>query len=76
MATTKMVAYKCRPDQPKKVIQAKFHPYALRHVAASLWIEMGVQPKRLQTLMGHSSIKITMDTYGHLSVSCVPKEPS
>ncbi|MDE1901438.1 MAG: tyrosine-type recombinase/integrase, partial [Alphaproteobacteria bacterium] len=40
--------------------------YALRHVAASNWIEMGVMPKRIQELMGHSSLKLTMDTYGHL----------
>lgn len=37
-----------------------------RHAAASLWIEQGVNPKRVQYLMGHSSITVTFDTYGHL----------
>ena len=37
-----------------------------RHAAASLWIEQRVNPKRVQYLMGHSSITVTFDTYGHL----------
>lgn len=42
--------------------------HALRHACASLWIEQGHNPKQIQTLMGHSSIKVTFDTYGHLFV--------
>ncbi len=38
----------------------------LRHSAASLWIEQQVEPKRVQTWLGHSSIQVTFDTYGHL----------
>lgn len=41
-----------------------FHDF--RHAAASLWIEQRVQPKLVQTWMGHSSITVTFDTYGHL----------
>lgn len=37
-----------------------------RHAAASLWIEQRVNPKRVQKWMGHSSIQVTFDTYGHL----------
>jgi integrase len=40
--------------------------HALRHACASLWIEQGHNPKQIQRLMGHSSIKVTFDTYGHL----------
>jgi integrase len=40
--------------------------HALRHAAASLFIEQGFTPKRVQALMGHSSIQVTFDTYGHL----------
>ncbi len=46
--------------------QPAFGPHMLRHVYASLQIEQGVQPKRLQVLMGHATLKLTMDTYGHL----------
>ena len=40
--------------------------HALRHFAASLFIEQGFPPKRVQALMGHASITITFDRYGHL----------
>jgi integrase len=40
--------------------------HALRHAAASLFIEQGFSPKRVQALMGHSTIQMTFDTYGHL----------
>lgn len=44
----------------------RFTPHTLRHAAASLWIEMGLQPKRVQRFMGHASLTMTMDLYGHL----------
>jgi integrase len=46
--------------------EAKFGIHALRHAAASLFIEQGWNPKKIQTLLGHASITMTMDTYGHL----------
>ena len=33
---------------------------------ASLWIEQNFSPKRIQSWLGHSSIQMTYDTYGHL----------
>jgi integrase len=45
---------------------ARYSSHAFRHCAASLWIEQRVSPKRVQTWMGHSSIQVTFDTYGHL----------
>ena len=38
----------------------------LRHTCASLLIRQGVHPKAIQHHLGHSSINITMDRYGHL----------
>jgi integrase len=38
----------------------------LRHTFASLLIAADVHPKRIQALMGHSTIRITLDVYGHL----------
>jgi integrase len=40
--------------------------HALRHAAASLFIEQGWSPKKVQTVMRHSSITVTYDIYGHL----------
>lgn len=54
--------------QPEVVSVGKYGLHALRHACASLWIEQGHNPKQIQTLMGHSSIKVTFDTYGHLFV--------
>ncbi|MFB2553701.1 tyrosine-type recombinase/integrase [Ensifer soli] len=48
------------------VMDAKYSLHALRHAAASLFIEQGMKPKRIQVLMGHSSIQMTFDTYGKL----------
>ncbi len=45
---------------------AKYTAHIFRHAAASLWIEQGMNPKRVQTLVGHGSIQVTFDTYGHL----------
>jgi integrase len=44
----------------------KYGMHSLRHACASLWIESGHNPKQIQRLMGHSSIKMTFDVYGHL----------
>jgi integrase len=45
---------------------AKYGMHALRHFFASWVIERGFSPKRAQTLLGHASIQMTYDTYGHL----------
>ena len=48
---------------------AKLDPVGLhqaRHTAASVMIAAGVNVKALSTFMGHSSITITLDRYGHL----------
>lgn len=38
----------------------------LRHTAVALAIAAGAHPKALQVRMGHSSIRVTLDRYGHL----------
>jgi integrase len=41
--------------------------YDLCHTHASLLIADGMQPMLVAERLGHASIKLTMDTYGHLS---------
>ena len=55
-----------QPEDPESSPPPRYGMHAFRHAAASLWIEQGLDPKRVQTLMGHSSIQMTFDTYGHL----------
>ncbi|WP_438277670.1 tyrosine-type recombinase/integrase [Nitrobacter sp.] len=52
--------------EPKVIVAGKYGMHSLRHACASLWIESGYNPKQIQNLMGHSSIKVTFDVYGHL----------
>jgi len=44
----------------------RFFFHSLRHTAASLYIRRGVDPKKLSSIIGHSSIRTTYDLYGHL----------
>lgn len=41
-------------------------PHDLRHTAASLWIAAGIDIKTVSSWLGHSTAKLTLDTYGHL----------
>ena len=44
----------------------KFLFHDLRHTFGSLLIQAGVSPAYVQKQMGHRSIQITIDVYGHL----------
>ena len=44
----------------------QWSPHELRHSAASLLLAMGVELKVISEMLGHSSIRITADVYGHL----------
>lgn len=46
--------------------KSKYGLHALRHAAASLFIDAGLSPKKVQEIIGHASIAITFDVYGHL----------
>lgn len=46
-----------------------FGVHALRDTFATRCVESGMQPKTLQTIMGHSDISMTMNLYAH----CMPE---
>lgn len=48
--------------------------HTLRHTFATRCIESGMKPKTLQTILGHSSIKMTMDLYVHTTEEESKKE--
>ncbi len=53
-------------DDGRPLLDAKYSLHALRHAAAALFIEEGLSPKRVQTLLGHATIAMTFDVYGYL----------
>ena len=46
--------------------EIRFHD--LRHTYATLMMEHGIHPKTVQQILGHSSIKVTLDLYSHASI--------
>lgn len=57
----KRITVKARADALERI-----GLHEARHTFASLMIAAGVNAKALSTIMGHASIAITFDTYGHL----------
>lgn len=53
-------------EEGQPVLTGKYGFHALRHAAASGWIESNIDLKRLQVWIGHENIRLTLDTYGHL----------
>ncbi len=43
-----------------------WHPHELRHSAASLMLASGVKLQVVSEVLGHSSIRMTADVYGHI----------
>ena len=56
----------CRCGIVTETGKARYGFHALRHAAASLFITLGWTPKRVQSVLGHASITMTYNTYGHL----------
>lgn len=52
------------PLRAEAGVSCRFHD--LRHTFAAYLVEGNVHPKAMQRLLGHSSIRVTLDTYGHL----------
>jgi integrase len=56
---------------PPELAGLRFHD--LRHTTASLLIAQNANPKEVSTYLGHSTINITMDRYGHLYPNALAK---
>ncbi len=57
---------RCQITKADNDNKPRFSLHSLRHAAASLFIEQGWPPKKIQVMLGHSSITMTYDVYGHL----------
>jgi integrase len=56
--------YKPAVEQAGLPTRLRFHD--LRHTCAALLIAQGAHPKEIQERLGHSTIQLTFDRYGHL----------
>jgi len=54
-----------RDEDGKPIMEPRYNFHSLRHYHASVLIADGTDFKEIQTEMGHSSINITIDLYGH-----------
>lgn len=54
------------PSSSLAVDVPRIRLHDLRHTWATMALTAGVHPKVVQERLGHSNIKITMDTYSHV----------
>jgi integrase len=54
------------PLEPPGAPVPRLTIHGLRHTAASLYISACTPPKVAQRILGHASVVMTMDLYGHL----------
>jgi integrase len=55
-----------KPAAARAGLVAGLRPHDLRHTAVALAIEAGWHPKKIQEMVGHAGIQVTMEVYGHL----------
>jgi integrase len=70
-----------RPINPRNLLRRSFYPllertelprirfHDLRHSTATLLLGLGIHPKVVSELLGHSQIGITLDLYSHVTVT-------
>ena len=70
-----------RPLHPSNFLQRSFYPlleqaglprirfHDLRHSAATLLLGLGIHPKIVSEMLGHSQIAITLDLYSHVTAT-------
>lgn len=63
---------KLKEKQPDKF--KELHSHTMRHTFATRALEQGMQMKTLQKILGHSTLAMTMDKYGHVLEDTLEKE--
>ena len=70
-----------KPLHPSNFLQRSFYPllaraglprirfHDLRHSAATLLLGLGIHPKIVSEMLGHSQIAITLDLYSHVTAT-------
>ena len=66
MAHSNFTGMVFKPALERAGIDRATRVHDLRHSAVALAIQAGAHPKAIQVRMGHASISVTLDRYGHL----------
>jgi integrase len=66
MRNSNFSSYVWRPAVVAADLPANLRIHDLRHTAAALLISQGGHPEAIKRQLGHSSIRVSLDTYGHL----------
>ena len=69
----KYLVEKINRENPDIVFKP-FTPHGLRHTFATKCIAKGMRPKTLQKILGHNSLKMTMDLYCHVEQNTLREE--
>ena len=76
-----------RPQHPRGFLRRAFLPilhrsqlphirfHDLRHTAATLLLEEGINPKVVQEMLGHSHVSITLGIYAHVTPRMLQAAP-
>jgi integrase len=63
------IGEKCTLIATAAGIVKKVHPHLFRHTWATLSLQAGVNIKVLSGILGHASVKISLDVYSHINLS-------
>ncbi len=55
-----------KDDEGQPILRAKYGFHTMRHFFASWLIDQGFSLKKVQGMLGHATLAMTADTYGHL----------
>ncbi len=55
-----------KPAAARAGLPTRIRPHDLRHTAVAIAIQAGWHPRKIQEMLGHASIEVTLGTYGHL----------
>lgn len=64
---------RAKNEERKLVKIPEITPHIWRHTLATRMVEKGIRPEQLKIIMGHSSIKTTLDVYTHIQEQSLNK---
>ena len=67
-------AERAKKENRESVLLPHISAHILRHTACTRFAESEIDPKVLQTIMGHADINVTMNVYNHVDNERVKRE--